>query len=109
MPSEEQAEAQIVNELKKRGLLNARNIDFKVRKDFYDTLKARGMSQAAVNAVVGSMTITVPEEAFGGPIYVTALDTSVSSLYNIWKAYCEDMSESIFISIAGHFNFVVPF
>lgn len=104
---DEQTEAAIADELRKTNVELYTTL-FKVRKDFYTGLLSKGMSKPAVNKIVGSMTISVPDKQYGEEIYLAALEASIENICKLYKLYSNEMSEEIFIEIASNFLFRIP-
>lgn len=104
---DEQSEAALVEGLSKF-TSKPRHYHFLIRKELYDGLLAVGVSLRATNKIVGKITISVPEKAYGGEIYRAVMETAIRVLHDTWKAYCDDMSEEVFLEITDGFVITSP-
>ncbi len=108
MPFDEQTEAEIIQHIRKDGAITPRNTTFKVRKDMYNALSAKGVPQHALNNIVGTLIIHVPDSGYGGEIYNAALEVAANNIAELWKLYSGEFNEQIALLICQKFSFSLP-
>lgn len=105
---DEQIEAEFLELLKKNTGFILRSPIFLARKQFFEELISLGMPKDRAAIIIGRMEFAVNEKTYGGPVFDKLIEISAKNLFDLWKAYSEEMDELVFLESCRQYKFLPP-
>ncbi len=103
----EHEEAAVIDSLNKQRNRDPKDNLFKIRKDAFDYLIAKGMPHDSVGKFLGKLRVSIPEKVYGGDLYRVALEVCLDNAFLAWQAYAKDMHEQIFFDTASLGGYII--